>query len=75
MSALRVSIILLGLFILVGCTLPESTIKNSFLPTGSTNVKNVGNGWFTFEYEGKKFLYFRHGAGDSTHSGVTKISE
>lgn len=36
---------------------PPSTILVNFeLPSNTKNVKDKGNGWFTFEWEGKVFL-------------------
>lgn len=68
-------LVLCTVMLLAGCSYPTSVIKSNYLPTGSTNVESIGNGWFSFEFKGKKFLYYRHGAGDSTHSGVTEISQ
>lgn len=44
----------------VGCSSAEGG-KNDY-PVGATNIRYVGNGWETFEWEGQCFLYHENGA-------------
>lgn len=34
--------------------------RKNYLPFAATNAKPVGNGWYTFEFEGNKFLFYRY---------------
>ena len=63
---------------LLGCVLLCSCDDNVPLnqwhpavPELAINVKNVGNGWYEFTYEGKRFLYYKSGH----NSTVTQIYE
>lgn len=59
---MRRSILLLAALVAisVGCSSAEGG-KSDF-PVGSTNIRYVGNGWVTFEWEGQCFLYHENGA-------------
>lgn len=53
-----------------GCRTLPSAEKD--LPTGSTEVTDVGNGWCTFKWQGRKFLARRLGTQSAL---VTEIKE
>lgn len=77
MSFREVSILILLFIIMmmiaaIGCNTPES-IQTNYLPNGAANVIDKGNGWYEFELEGNKFMYFKHGAGDMSTAGVTQV--
>ena len=54
------TVLILGVILLSGCT---STVENSDseLPFGTSDIRDVGNGWVNFKYEGQCFLYQRSG--------------
>jgi len=52
-SLLAVSILLISFQIPIKASVPN--IK-SLLPYSSTAIKNVGNNWFTFQWNGETFL-------------------
>jgi hypothetical protein len=33
------------------------------LPAGATNIRDAGNGWSTFTYEGHRYLYMSRNSG------------
>ena len=50
--------------LLASCEEPATSIKvieQSFLPSNAKVVKQLDNGWFVFEIEGKKFIYRTRG--------------
>lgn len=69
-------IVLLSFLLLItmsGCQYDEKAALHSEFPTpwGAENLSRAGNNWATFEFEGKKFLYYRYGG----HCSVTCMGE
>lgn len=58
------------LFVAAGCS---ETFEESHLPIGATNVKQVGTCWYTFDYDGRKFLIYERNLG--YNNGVVTITE
>ena len=72
-SKLTMKILLSVLLILfVGCTRHFSNEPET-LPANATNIINKGNGWSTFELEGKKFLYHNAIMGYKGFECITQI--
>ncbi len=59
--------------IAVSCAPPAYTV-NTRPPGGSTNITNVSNGWYTFEWRGDCFLLKTGGKGSAMVGHVTTIS-
>ena len=45
------------------------------LPIGATNIKNIGNGWSTFERDGNTFMFRYKWVGDSCAMAITQVVE
>jgi hypothetical protein len=41
-------------------------VEQGFWPPNAKVVKELGNGWYVFEIEGKKFLYRYYNLGNAT---------
>ena len=74
MSKLLNSLFVLCVFLMFGCSPSTSGGDTHRLPVGSTNIVDKGNGWYTFELDGKKFLYQYNWAGYRAWSSITEIS-
>lgn len=62
------------ILVLIGCAPPANTV-NTRPPRGATNITNVSNGWYTFEWRGDCFLLKTGGSRYSAMVGyVTTIS-
>ena len=59
----------------LGCSSPNEAGRTSNLPTNAVNITDKGNGWYTFELDGKKFLCNIGWAGYSGWAGITEVSE
>ncbi len=73
----------LGILLLAGCE-PRSGISEDFmdehtislaLPPGAQNVKYMGNGWATFDFEGRHFLFRRTRWDGSASDCITFIPQ
>jgi hypothetical protein len=79
-------LILCSLMVLLGCDQappppppsPVEQVKPS-LPGGATNVEDMGNGWFTFELNDRKFLFqrtvIRTGGGSPSSPAIDHITQ
>jgi len=61
----------LFIFCLCSCKIADSSNDNC-LPSGSTNITDLGNDWSTFEYNGKKFLYHAPNSANG-YEAITQI--
>ena len=55
-----------------GCTGSDDP---NLLPIGASNIKDVGNGWSTFNLNGKSFLYHRTWSGNLGYESITEITK
>jgi len=57
------ALIVLLAFTVFGITGCEESVLdsaiNNYLPLGADNIVDAGNCWYTFEYDGKEFLYYK----------------
>lgn len=52
----------------------KNEIKNgNSLPHGATNIVEVGDGWFEFNYKGKRFLYHSIGIADNRTESLAEL--
>ena len=49
--------------------------ESSNLPANATNITSKGNGWYTFELDGKKFLCCSGWQGYQAWIGITEVSK
>ena len=71
---LRFKLMLLVVWMLfVGCV--RNGGKVDYLPSDAISITDKGNGWYTFELDGKKFLYMQELCGNAGWSAITEISE
>jgi len=47
------------LVLCIGCGETTVAPTSDTLPTGATNVREVGNGWSTFDWQGHHILYHK----------------
>ena len=65
--------LLLSLFLVVGCGTNSS--DRASLPRGAYNIKNLGNGWSSFELSGYRFLYHKAWNGYKGYEAITQIKD
>lgn len=58
---------------LVGCGNNSADIYS--LPSGATNITDVGNGWVEYTYKSNRILYYSGYAGNHGYMTATVISE
>lgn len=58
----------------VGCSPPPAFTANTRPPGGATNLENVHNGWYTFEWRGECFLLKSGGRRSYGLGHITTIS-
>lgn len=67
------NLILILLLFLMSCV--SNGGKSGYLPTGAINITDKGNGWYSFELDGKKYLYQMDVSGNAAWSAITEVSE
>jgi len=65
---------LVGLMLLLMSCGTDSN-KPTALPTESTNITNIGNGWIEFDYAGQRFLYYKGRKGYSGYQALTVVKK
>jgi len=67
-----VFLLLLIVLLLPGC---EGQMSSDFtsLPTGATEITDIGNGWVTFKHNGKKFMYHKSYAPHKGYEAITCV--
>lgn len=58
---------------LLACS-PAALTTNARAPADATNLDNVGNGWYTFEWRKQCFLYKSGGKGSYGLGHITTIN-
>ena len=71
---MKITLILLLVMLLVSCGPPPAYTLNTRPPGGAMNMKNVMNGWYTFEWQGECFLMKTGGQGSAMIGHITTIS-
>lgn len=72
----RLCAVLVLSLVMAGCEThgPVGEAQNPvWAPAGAVECVNLGNGWYTFVWNGKKFLVHREGFGNAVTESMTQV--
>jgi len=51
----------------------KDIVTGSGMPPGATNIVDLGQSWYEFDYKGSRYLYHAYGAGETARESMVRL--